>query len=164
MDEVDQLAQEGALHAQGMLAEAVPPATAPLPAEVVNALGSTLVQAWGELTGGQAAEPQFERVSGEVDQLPADLFAPLFAISALLQEVPGGEAYAMDIEQLVTTPEGIDQLTHLLSGASRDKRLVRAIANHAPADAGGDTDTDADADAEPQEESVEDLVGQLNRG
>ena len=117
-----------------------PMATEPLDPARVNALGQTVSAMFSSVTGGEMEVPEIPEVTEAADQLPAEVFAPLVAVSMFLEEmaIPNTEQYKFDPYQLATSNDGLTQMATTVSAMASDQDFINAMqqpATAAPAQA-----------------------------
>ena len=124
IDEQDAMAQQAV---QGGLAGAIPPATEPLDGATLNALADIIERAVPELSGGEAAPVQLQRVQGQVGQVPPDIGAQILTAAAFIDQFPAAGKYKFDPVALMSSNQGIGQIGSIIGQMARDQQLLAAV-------------------------------------
>src|SRR5688500_11375420 len=102
--------------AQGMerAAQAIPMAAEPLKGSLVNTLGQLVAVGIERITSGEVKRPTFAKVSGQVEQVPADIGSKVVTFAAMADKlsarIPEFEAYLFDPMQELTTNDGLKRV------------------------------------------------------
>lgn len=118
---------------QEQLGGQMPPATEPLSAGALEALGETVRDTILALTNGEVPEEKlgFQPVQGDQQQIPPDIGARVQSLQAMIEkmgpQVPELEKYRFDVQELGTTNSGIQELANTIDQLGRDKKVIKAM-------------------------------------
>jgi hypothetical protein len=144
------LPSEAASTRQQAIGAAAPPASEPLQAAALNNLQKALARNFDTLSDGQAPLPEAPPYQGQVEQIPAELYAPVVAIAGFLQQSGLEEAGRHQFEpaELVATNDGVIDLAGKINAITKDTALMKAIQRGA-----------AQAGAQPEEAPPKEAAG-----
>ncbi|MCP4307311.1 MAG: hypothetical protein GY788_21065 [bacterium] len=120
-------ATEAAAGVEAELGAAAPQAIEPLTTTALNTLAQTLDRVWDQLSQGHIDPPDVPKFTEDLDVMPQELFAPLAGLAAFLQQLPEAVKYQFDPEDLADSDDGLFEMTRLIGGLGRDKKVERAL-------------------------------------
>ena len=112
--------------------EAAPQASEPLSASRLDRLQTVLVQAIEKLSDGQLPMQEYPLEGGDVEVVPGEI---LMMLSAFVEGLEGAseagvqraKRYVFDVDQAVTSNQGLEEAIQKISEALADQELAEAM-------------------------------------